>query len=368
MSRCALIMAGGTGGHVFPALALAEQLRIQGWRVVWLGTAQGMEGQWVGASGFPLETVAMGGVRGKGWGRRLWAPFMVARAIFQSMGVILRQRPHVVVGFGGYVALPGGLAAVLLRLPLIIHEQNAVAGLTNRLLGRLAQKVFEGFPDSFRQPSAHPLTPWLGCPKGVETVGNPVRRGIVDLPEPRLRFAPRQGNLRLLVLGGSQGAQALNQWVPRALALIPQAVRPTVVHQGGARHQAELEASYREMGVQGDLRPFIEDMAAAYAECDLVICRAGALTLAELTAAGVGSVLVPYPAAVDDHQTVNARFLERAGAARLWPQTQLEAAALAQWLQEQTRLLLLGMAEAARRLYQGTAVARLSQVCEEMAG
>ncbi|WP_297448303.1 undecaprenyldiphospho-muramoylpentapeptide beta-N-acetylglucosaminyltransferase [Ferrovum sp.] len=368
MNRCALIMAGGTGGHVFPALALAEQLRTQGWRVVWLGTAQGMEAQWVGAAHFPLETIAMGGVRGKGWGRRLWAPFMVMRAIFQSMGAILRQRPHVVLGFGGYVALPGGLAAVLLRIPLLIHEQNAVAGLTNRLLGRLAQKVFEGFPGSFRQPSGHPLASWLGCPKVVETVGNPVRRTIIDLPEPRSRFAPRRGNLRLLVLGGSQGAQALNQWIPRALALIPPAERPTVVHQGGVRHQTELEANYREMGVQGDLRPFIEDMAAAYAECDLVICRAGALTLAELTAAGVGSVLVPYPAAVDDHQTANARFLESAGAACLWPQTQLEAAALAQWLQSQTRILLLGMADAARRLFHGSAVVRLSQVCEEVAG
>ncbi|NDU86974.1 MAG: undecaprenyldiphospho-muramoylpentapeptide beta-N-acetylglucosaminyltransferase [Ferrovum sp.] len=361
-----MIMAGGTGGHVFPALALAHQMRDDGWKVVWLGTAVGMEARWVGARGFPMEKVTMGGVRGKGVGRWLRAPFMLGLALGQSVAAILRQRPDLVVGFGGYVALPGGMAAVLLRLPLIIHEQNAVAGLTNRILGRWAQRVFEGFPGAFNKPSANGLAKYFGVPSQVDSVGNPVRVEIRNLPEPQQRFSQREGSLRLLVLGGSQGAQALNRWIPQALALMGPEQRPQVVHQGGEKHWEQLQENYREAGVTADLRTFIDDMASAYGNCDLVICRAGALTVAELTAVGVGSVLIPFPAAVDDHQTENARFLEAGGAARLWPQDQLDAQRLAQWLQALTRPVLLTMAEAARQLYQGEAIPCLVQACEEL--
>ncbi len=364
--RCALIMAGGTGGHVFPALALAEALRTHGWRVIWLGGG-GMENAWVESRGFSMERVRMAGVRGKGMMRALQSPIMLAWALGQSLVIMLKQRPHVVVGFGGYVALPGGLAAVLLRLPLVVHEQNAVAGLTNRILARLATRVLEGFADSFRQPSSHPLGRWLGFPRRVLTVGNPVRQTLLNLPSPAVRFASREGKLRILVLGGSQGAQALNQWVPKAMALIPENQRPWVVHQGGANNLPQLQEQYRLAGVSGDLRPFIDDMAEAYSQCDLVICRAGALTLAELSAVGLGSVLVPFPAAVDDHQTRNARRLEEVGAARLWPQQECDPQALAHWLEALDRKQLLVMAEAARAVFHSETVADMMGVCEELA-
>lgn len=365
--RRALIMAGGTGGHVFPALALAEGLRTQGWQVVWLGTAQGMESVWVKKHQFPLEFLRMGGVRGKGWKRACLSPLMLTWATVQAMVVLMRQRPQVVVGFGGYVALPGGLASVLLKLPLMIHEQNAVAGLTNRLLARLATVVLEGFPHSFRQPSAHPLVRWLGYPKKVHAVGNPVRHSLLHLAPARLRFLTRSGRLTLLVLGGSQGAQALNQWIPKALALMPSTERPWVVHQGGGKNLVQLQQQYQQAGVEGDLRAFIDDMAAVYAQADLVICRAGALTLAELTAVGLGSVLVPFPAAVDDHQTRNARVLEEAGAAKLWPQDQSDPQQLADWLRQQSREGLLAMAEAAHGLFNDRTIPAMVAFCEELA-
>lgn len=367
MSRCALIMAGGTGGHVFPALALAQALRTQGWRVVWLGTRAGIEARLVPEHGFALETISVGGLRGKGALRALLAPLMVLLACAQSLMILLRQRPDVVVGFGGFAAFPGGLTAVLLLRPLIIHEQNAVAGLTNRLLARWARRVFEGFPQSFEAPSSHPLARCLGVPRQVTWVGNPVRPEICALAPPAQRFAGRSGVLQILVLGGSQGARALNTLIPQALALIPLARRPLVLHQGGARLMDGLRQSYREHGVTGDLRPFLDDMAAAYAGCDLVICRSGALTVAELAAAGVGSILVPFPAAVDDHQTANARFLEARGAARVMAQSRLDPALLAQWLQEMTRAALLAMAQAARGLSRPQATDDLVAACRELA-
>ncbi len=367
MSRSALIMAGGTGGHVFPALALAQELRLEGWRVVWLGTRAGIEARLVPEQGFVLETVSMGGLRGKGALRAVLAPLMVLWACAQSLMVLLRQRPDVVVGFGGFAAFPGGLTAALLMRPLIIHEQNAVAGLTNRVLARLARRVFEGFPKSFEAPSRHPLARLIGAPRKVTWVGNPVRPEIRWLAPPARRFAGRSGVLQILVLGGSQGARALNTLVPQALALIPPEQRPLVLHQGGVKLMDTLRQSYREQGVEGDLRPFIKDMAAAYAGCDLVICRSGALTVAELAAAGVGSILVPFPSAVDDHQTANARFLESRGAARVMPQSRLDPAQLAEWLQEMTRPMLLAMAEAARALSKPEATEDVAAACREIA-
>ncbi|MDA8415867.1 MAG: undecaprenyldiphospho-muramoylpentapeptide beta-N-acetylglucosaminyltransferase [Betaproteobacteria bacterium] len=367
MNRVALIMAGGTGGHVFPALALALALREQGWQVAWLGTRRGMEVTWVSAHQFPMEYVHMTGVRGRGWKSLLVSPFKLIWAVGKALSILMKWRPHVIIGFGGYAALPGGIAAVLLRLPLVIHEQNAVAGLTNRVLARLANTVLEGFPGAFAAPAQGLLVRWLGQPRHLLTVGNPVREALRHLAPPAQRFAQRVGNLRILVLGGSQGAQALNHWVPQALSRIPVAERPMVIHQAGQQHLDQLTQHYRQLGLEGDLRAFIDDMAAVYAVCDLVICRAGALTIAELMAVGLGSVLVPFPAAVDDHQTRNARFLEAAGAARLWPQQEADAQQLADWLGQQTRSGLLVMAEAARRLAPLDTVAHMVRTCEEWA-
>lgn len=367
MKRTALIMAGGTGGHVFPALALARLLRSDGWRVVWLGTKGGMEASLVPGEGFKLETVSMGGLRGKGFWRLMMMPWMLLVACAQSAAIFLRQRPEVVVGFGGFASFPGGVTAALLNRPLLLHEQNAVAGLANRVLARVARRVFEGFPGSFEMPSRHPLARLLGSPREVRWVGNPVRQEILTLPPPAVRYAGHSGVLKVLVLGGSQGALTLNTLVPQALALIPAAQRPEVVHQGGARMMSSLEAAYREQGVSGDLRAFIGDMAEAYARCDVVICRSGALTLAELSAAGVASFLVPYPAAVDDHQTANARFMEVHGAARLLPQSRLDADLLARWLRDATREGLLVMAEAARTLAKPDAATAVYDACREFA-
>ncbi len=367
MSRTVLIMAGGTGGHVFPALSLAHLLRTEGWKVVWLGTSGGIEGRVVPDQGFLLETISVGGVRGKRGGAALMAPWRVRCACLRSIGVVMKHRPHVVVGFGGFASFPGGVVAALLLRPLVIHEQNAVAGLTNRLLAPFASRVLAGFPGAFQARSTHLVSRWWPLPRQVSLVGNPVRAEIAGLPSPENRFAGREGVLELLVLGGSQGAQALNHLIPAALALIPVAVRPRVVHQGGQRWLEELRNHYRRHAVEADLRPFIEDMAGAYARCDLVICRSGALTVAELAAAGVGSVLVPFPAAVDDHQTKNAEFLEQNGAARIMPQSTLDPARLASWLQETTRPTLLSMAMAARALARPEATEAVADVCRELA-
>jgi UDP-N-acetylglucosamine--N-acetylmuramyl-(pentapeptide) pyrophosphoryl-undecaprenol N-acetylglucosamine transferase len=367
MSRTALIMAGGTGGHVFPALAVADALAARGWQVVWLGTKAGIESRLVPERGYAIEYVRMGGLRGKGILRVLAAPFMVALACAQSLAVLLRHRPDVVVGFGGFAALPGGLTASLLRRPLIIHEQNSVAGMTNRVLALFAQRVFAGFPDPFAPRGSSLRLSALWRPRNVEWVGNPVRDTICQLPPPEERYAGRTGVLRILVIGGSQGAKALNALIPEALSLIPLERRPQVVHQGGPRMLDALVQSYRLHGITADLRPFIDDMAQAYRECDLVICRSGALTVAELAAAGVASILVPFPAAVDDHQTVNARFMQSHGAARLIPQSQLQASGLAGLLQELTREALLGMAQAARSLAKPDATRTVAQACVEVA-
>lgn len=302
-----LILAGGTGGHIFPGLAVAQALRGREVPVAWLGAHGGMETKLVPPAGVPLETIAVSGLRGKGALSLLAAPFKVLRAVWQALAVLRRLRPRAVVSFGGYAAGPGGVAAWLLRRPLLVHEQNRAPGMTNRVLAKFARRVLCGFPDSF------------GGGVG-ETVGNPVRDAIVAIAPPAERLAVPRVPVRVLVLGGSQGAQALNAGVPAALARLDASARPHVRHQCGARHADRARQAYSEANVAAEVEPFITDMAAAYAWADVVVCRAGALTLAELCAAGVPSVLVPFPQAVDDHQTRNAEYLVERGAARLVPE------------------------------------------------
>jgi UDP-N-acetylglucosamine--N-acetylmuramyl-(pentapeptide) pyrophosphoryl-undecaprenol N-acetylglucosamine transferase len=314
--RRVMIMAGGTGGHVFPALALAELLRERACEVVWLGTRQGIEARLVPAAGIPVEWIAIGGLRGKGLMTLLRAPFSLLRALVQSIAAVRRQRPAVVVGLGGYVTGPGGLAAWLLRRPLVIHEQNAVAGLTNRVLARLARPVLEAFAGSF-PPGRH-----------AAAVGNPVRRSFFDLAPPAARYGARSGALRLFVVGGSQGAAKLNAAVPAALARLP-AGAWQVRHQAGARGLESAREAYARAGVVATVEPFIDDIAAAYADADLVVCRAGALTVSEIAATGVAALFVPFAAAVDDHQARNAQQLVAQGAAALLPEAALTPERLA---------------------------------------
>ncbi|HTV86050.1 MAG TPA: undecaprenyldiphospho-muramoylpentapeptide beta-N-acetylglucosaminyltransferase [Dyella sp.] len=349
-----LIMAGGTGGHIFPGLAVAETLRAQGVPVVWLGAAGGMETKVVPAHGIELHTVAVGGLRGKGLKTRLLAPWMLLRALLSSLAVLQRIKPRSVLSMGGYVAGPGGVAARLLHRPLLVHEQNRVAGFTNRKLAAHARRVMAGFADSL------PNAQW---------VGNPVRGAIASLPAPAQRMAGRTGKPRLLVLGGSLGARALNASVPQALALMPAEQRPEVLHQCGNRGIEEARKAYADAGVQARIVPFIEDMAGTYAWADLALCRAGALTLAELTACGLGAVLVPFPHAVDDHQTRNAQALVAAGAAQLIQERDLNTNDLAQRLTTLLgdRAALLAMAEAARTLAKPDAAADIARACLEVA-
>lgn len=358
-SRPVLIMAGGTGGHIFPGLAVAESLRAQGVPVVWLGALGGMETQVVPAHHIELHTVAVGGLRGKGWKTRLLAPLMLARALLASLVLLRRIKPRSVLSMGGYVAGPGGLAAWLLRRPLLVHEQNRVAGFTNRKLASMARRVLAGFADAL------PRAEW---------VGNPVRGAIAALPPPATRMAAHQGAPRLLVLGGSLGARALNLAVPQALAALAPEQRPEVLHQAGKRGFDEAREAYAKAGVRAQVVPFIEDMAASYGWADLAVCRAGALTLAELAAAGLGAVLVPFPHAVDDHQTRNAEVLVYAGAAMLMQESDLKGNTLnVQVLTQQLASLLtdrgqlLAMAESARALAKPDAAAAIARACLEVA-
>ncbi len=357
-ARPILVMAGGTGGHVYPALAVAEELRARAQQVVWLGTRRGIEARVVPSAGIPIEWVNVRGLRGQGRLSLLLAPFRLLRALWQSLRVVARHRPAAVLGMGGFVSGPGGVAAWLLRRPLVIHEQNAVCGLTNRLLARLARVVLQAFPGSF------------STRVDARTVGNPVRAAIAAVPAPAERFADREGRARLLVLGGSQGALALNRVVPEALALLPDAARPVVRHQTGALTAQAAGEAYREAAVAAELEAFIEDMAAAYAWADLVVCRAGALTVAEIAAVGLGAIFVPFPAAVDDHQTANARGLVEAGAAIVLAERRLNAPTLAAVLREwcADRDALLGRAVAARRQARPEALGEIAGVCLEVAG
>lgn len=351
MSGPVLIMAGGTGGHVFPALAVADALRERGVPVVWLGTHQGLEARVVPAAGIPMEWISVVGLRGKGLGRVLRAPFIIARACWQALKVMRRLRPRAVLGMGGFVSGPGGLMAKLSGRPLCIHEQNAIAGMTNRWLVRIADAAMEAFPGS------------LGHGGSVQLTGNPVRNAIAALPAPEVRFAQRSGPLRLLVLGGSLGARSLNETVPAALASMEPEQRPEVHHQCGDRHLDTARAAYARVGLDARVDPFVDDMAQAYAWADVVLCRAGALTVAELAAAGVGAVLVPYPYAVDDHQTANARFLEQAGAAVLIADRELNPQSLAELMSTWNRDRLLQMARNARAKALPRAAEQVAEGC-----
>jgi len=351
--RTALIMAGGTGGHIFPGLAVAEQLRAQGWTVHWLGApAPSMESQLVPPRGFAYETVQFGGVRGKGIKTLALLPFKLLRAFWQSLCVMRRVKPDVVVGLGGYITFPAGMMAVLSGKPLVLHEQNSIAGMANKVLSGVADRVFSAFP--------HVL------PK-AEWVGNPMRAGFVNQPEPAQRFATRSGPLRVLVVGGSLGAQALNTTVPQALAKIPHDQRPSVTHQSGAKQIDTLRAAYEEAGVQAELTPFIDDTAQAFADADVVIARAGASTVTELAAVGAAAIYVPFPHAVDDHQTTNARFVVDAGGGWLIQQHELKAQDLADRLQFMTRRTLLACAEKAYAVRQIEAVNQVVAACEQLA-
>lgn len=348
-----VIMAGGTGGHVFPALAVADVLRAKGHAVTWIGTRQGLEARVVPAAGIPMEWIDVGGMRGKGFGTLLKSPFTLTRALIQALGIFRRLKPVAALGMGGFASGPGGLAARLAGCPLVLHEQNAVPGVTNRVLSRLSRHVLEGFPGSF------------AASRHARHVGNPVRANIAGLPPPEKRFAGRAGPMRLLVIGGSQGARVLNETLPAAVALLSAKRRPEVVHQAGARDAEQVTARYRELGVEARVAPFIDDMAAAYAWADLAVCRSGALTVAELSAAGLGAVLVPFAAAVDDHQTKNAAFLVGNGAARLLPQSAATPQALAALLDEllAERSPLAEMARHARGLAHNDAAERVAQAC-----
>lgn len=352
-----LIMAGGTGGHVFPALATARLLQQKGHSVEWLGSVGGMEQRLIGETDIPMSLIAVSGLRGKGRLALLAAPFRLVRALIQALGIVRRVRPDCVIGMGGFVTGPGGVAAWLTRTPLLVHEQNAIAGMTNRILARFAKTVMEAFPGSF------------GKQMVTRCTGNPVRQDLANLPEPSVRLEGREESLRLLVLGGSLGAQAINTTLPQALALMPEESRPTVRHQCGLRNLDDAERCYQEVGVEVSLEPFIEDMAEAYSWADAVLCRAGALTIAELCAVGLGAILVPFPHAVDDHQTQNGQQMVRAGAAILIPQNQLNADVLAETLTTLTgdRNRVVALAQAARSLARADATERVVNYCLEAA-
>jgi UDP-N-acetylglucosamine--N-acetylmuramyl-(pentapeptide) pyrophosphoryl-undecaprenol N-acetylglucosamine transferase len=351
MKKTLMVMAGGTGGHIFPALAVAEAMRDRGWKVVWLGNPDGMEARLVPARGFEMVNLKFGALRGKGLLRKLLLPLNLLRGFWQARKAIARVQPDVVLGMGGYITFPGGMMASLLNRPLVVHEQNSVAGLANRVLAGVADRILSGFPEVLK--------------KG-EWVGNPVRPEIAKLPPPAERFKDREGALRLLVIGGSLGAQALNEIIPKGLGLLNADELPQVVHQAGEKHIEALQANYAAAGIQAHCVPFIDDMAGAYEWADLVICRAGALTVAELAAAGVASILVPFPHAVDDHQTGNAKFLVNVGGAFLLPQKELTPESVA-LIRNYNRRQLLEMAEQARGLAKPDATDEVANICEGIA-
>jgi len=353
MTGTVMITAGGTGGHVFPGLAVAGKLLARGWRVFWLGTREGMEGALVRQHGVEFESVAFGGIRGKGWKTLLLGPFALVAACWQSRKIIRRRAPDVVLGLGGFASFPGALAGVACAKPLVLHDSNAVAGLANRVLAYGADRIMLGFPDAMRGRHA----------AKVEWVGNPVRDAIGRLPPPEVRFAGRSGPLNLLVVGGSLGAAAINRCVPEALALMPAEARPRVVHQSGARHVEALRDAYAKAGVAAVCVDFIDDMASRYAEADVVVCRGGAITVAELAAVGLGSVIVPLPGALADEQSANARFLVAAGAASMIAQRDLTPSILAGELGALTRTALLAMAIAARKVARADAADRVADAC-----
>ena len=352
----ALIMAGGTGGHIFPGLAVAEALRDKGWRVHWLGgkgsaNNPSMESQLVPPRGFAFETIDFSGVRGKGTVTLALLPVRLLKAFWQSIQVLRRVKPNVVIGLGGYIAFPAGMMAVLLGKPLVLHEQNSVAGMVNKVLAQVADRVFTAFPDVL---------------KNAQWVGNPLRTAFTRQPGPVERFAGRSGPLHVLVLGGSLGAKALNTIVPQALSLIPAGQRPIVTHQSGAKQIEALRANYSAAGVEATLTPFIDDTASAYADADLVICRAGASTVTEIAAVGAAALFVPFPSAVDDHQTSNAKFLVQQGAGWQIAQSELTPRVLADMLQKTERLALVNIGLQAKNMQKTEATVRIVAACEEL--
>ena len=354
--RCALVMAGGTGGHIFPGLAVAEALRDKGWRVHWLGGkgstgSPSMESQLVPPRGFAFETIDFSGVRGKGVVTLAFLPLRLLKAFWQSIQVMRRVKPQVVIGMGGYIAFPAGMMAVLLGKPLVLHEQNSVAGMVNKILAQVADRVFTAFPNVL---------------KNAEWVGNPLRIAFTQQAEPGVRFAGRTGPLRLLVVGGSLGAKALNSLVPQALALIPIEKRPIVTHQSGTKQFDELRANYQAVGVDATLTPFIDDTATAFADADLIICRSGASTVTEIAAVGAAALFVPFPSAVDDHQTSNARFLVQQGAGWQMAQSEMTPQILAEMLQKTERTALVNIGLQAKTMQKTEATAQIVAACEEL--
>lgn len=348
-TRTILIMAGGTGGHIMPGLAVAAELRVRGWRVLWLGNPDRMEGRLVPAQGHDMLPLRFGGVRGKGLGTLLKLPFSLTAACWRVRHLLREHRPDVVLGMGGYVAVPGGLMARQAGIPLVVHEQNAIAGTANRWLARLASRVLTGFP---------------GALPDALMVGNPVRATLLDVEPAVQRYAARQGAIRLLVLGGSLGAAPLNAMVPDAIARLPQQHRPRVLHQAGEAHVEAVRARYGALGVTADVVAFIDDMAQALADADLVICRAGAMTVAEVAAVGVAALFIPLPHAIDDHQTANARYLSECGGGWMMPQSTLDAATLATWLAARNRDELAGVAQHAHDHASLNAVQLIADACE----
>lgn len=348
-----LIMAGGTGGHIMPGLAVADVLRDRGWTVRWLGHPEKMEGQIVPARGYELAPLRFAGLRGRGMRAKVVAPFLLVRAVWQAWRHFSRIRPNVVLGMGGYVSFPGGVVAALRARPLVLHEQNAIAGMANKSLARISRRVLAGFP---------------GALEGAEVVGNPVRQEVVALADPQQRYLERTGALRLLVVGGSLGATALNNILPEALALLPESHRPEVLHQSGAQHIDALKAAYQQAGVRAECVAFIDNMADALGQADILICRAGAMTVAEVAAAGVAALFVPFPHAVDDHQTANARFLSDDGSAWLMQQESMTATVLSEWLSLRSRQELAVVAQRARSHARPMAAQRIANICEELVG
>jgi UDP-N-acetylglucosamine--N-acetylmuramyl-(pentapeptide) pyrophosphoryl-undecaprenol N-acetylglucosamine transferase len=357
--RPVLIMAGGTGGHVFPALAVADELRLRGIPVVWLGTRAGIESRLVPQAGYPIEWMSISGLRGKNTITLLLAPVRLVMACWQALAVLLRRKPCVVLGMGGFASGPGGLMAWLTRKPLVVHEQNAIPGLTNKVLAKLATVVLQAFPGVFTR---------------AMTTGNPVRQAICEIKDPQSRAAERQGqqqgNLRVLVIGGSLGAVKLNEMIPQALSKIDKAQRPEVVHQTGLKNIESAKNLYKDAGVDARVEAFIDDMPAVYEWADLVICRAGAMTVFELAAAGVASILIPYPYAVDDHQTHNAYYLERAGAAIIRQQDELALDWIVDVINDfsANREKLLAMAVAARKLAIPGSAKTIADACLSAGG
>lgn len=347
--KTAIIMAGGTGGHIFPGLALAHELHKNNWKVHWLGSPHHMEAQLLADQPFPFEAVEFSGVRGKSWRETITAPFRLIKACFQAYRVLRNVKPIVIIGFGGYITVPAAVVALFLNIPVWLHEQNSVAGMANKLLSKWAKQVFSAFPNVL------PKAQW---------VGNPLRQIFAEKAQPFERFKNRQGPLKILVVGGSLGAQALNDNVPKALALIDPVNRPSVIHQAGAKHLTQLESLYLQLGVKAQTTAFIQDTAQAFADADLIICRAGASTVTEIAAIGAAAIFVPFPHAVDDHQTVNANYLVGHQAAWLLPQHQLTPEKLAELIQKTNRTELLTMAENAyqqRKINAAQSIALIAQ-------